>query len=172
MMKVENSRELNELKWNCQKFDIDNYLQNDILVKSDRASMANSVEVRAPLLDRNFTEFVLTREIQDLNLNLNKKYGSKGLFKYLLENRYGIFLPNKQKLGFSVPINELVRERYAEEIKGIFNSLKSQNVIQLNQNYLQAVILNYLQMGIEKLEHGLYHYSLILSYDLMNLAFD
>ena len=37
-------------------FDFKNYLSNDILVKTDRASMFNGMELRAPLLDRRIIE--------------------------------------------------------------------------------------------------------------------
>jgi asparagine synthase (glutamine-hydrolysing) len=40
---------LEEILHYCQRFDINNYLQKDILVKADRGSMINSIELRAPL---------------------------------------------------------------------------------------------------------------------------
>ena len=52
-------------------FDFKNYLSNDILVKTDRASMFNGMELRAPLLDRRIIE--LSKQIPiDKKINKNK----------------------------------------------------------------------------------------------------
>ena len=77
------------------------YLQDDILVKVDRASMANSLEVRCPLLDHEFVEFVC---------NLPTVYKLNGLrTKYLLKEAAKGILPEKiihrSKKGFGIPIS-------------------------------------------------------------------
>ena len=78
------------------------YLQDDILVKVDRASMAHSVEVRCPLLDQEFVEFAC---------GLPMRYKLNGLrTKYLLKRAAEGLLPdaiiNRRKKGFGVPISE------------------------------------------------------------------
>jgi len=77
------------------------YLQDDILVKVDRASMANSLEVRCPLLDHEFVEFVC---------KLPMHYKLNGFkTKYLLKKAAEGILPpgiaNRPKKGFGVPIS-------------------------------------------------------------------
>jgi len=65
----------------AQYIDIKTYLVDDILVKVDRASMANSLEVRAPILDHEFMELVASIP-SSLKLNGNKyKYIFKKAFK-------------------------------------------------------------------------------------------
>jgi len=87
------------------------YLQDDVLVKVDRASMANSLEVRCPLLDHEFIEFVC---------GLPMVYKLNGLrTKYLLKKAAKGILPesiiHRQKKGFGIPISRWL----TGELKGI-----------------------------------------------------
>jgi len=80
--------------------DLKTYLVDDVLTKVDRASMANSLEVRVPLLDHRVVEFAYS-----LPLHMKLRDG-KG--KYLLRKSMGSFLPenflNARKMGFRIPI--------------------------------------------------------------------
>jgi len=78
------------------------YLQDDILVKVDRASMMNSLEVRAPFLDIDLVNFV--RRIPGT-------YKCKGgQSKYILKKALEPILPSnilyRSKKGFGVPIGK------------------------------------------------------------------
>ena len=78
------------------------YLQDNNLVTVDRASMANGLEVRCPLLDHDFVEFVC---------RLPMDYKLKGFkTKYLLKKAAEGFLPRKviyrQKRGFGIPVSK------------------------------------------------------------------
>jgi asparagine synthase (glutamine-hydrolysing) len=82
-------------------FDIKNYLPEELLVKTDRASMCHSLEVRVPLLDYRLVEFAV-------NLSPSLKLrGSTG--KYLLKEVLYEYVPaslfNRPKWGFSVPLS-------------------------------------------------------------------
>jgi asparagine synthase (glutamine-hydrolysing) len=83
-----------------QYLDIKTYLVEDILVKVDRASMANSLEVRCPILDHKFMELV-TRIPSSLKLK-----GARG--KYIFKKALSSVLPRdvltRQKQGFAVPL--------------------------------------------------------------------
>ena len=76
------------------------YLQDNNLVTVDRASMANGLEVRSPLLDRDVAEFVC---------RLPMEYKLNGLrTKYILKKAAEEFLPRnivyRKKKGFGVPL--------------------------------------------------------------------
>ena len=76
------------------------YLQDDMLVKVDRASMANSLEVRIPYLDHRIVEFMAS-------VPINLKYRlttSKYLLKSLGLNYFPKEIVNRSKKGFGIPI--------------------------------------------------------------------
>ena len=76
------------------------YLPDDILVKVDRMSMANSLEVRVPLLDHRVVEFMS-------QVNKNHKY-TQFSSKILLRDLARRYLPQKildrPKQGFAIPL--------------------------------------------------------------------
>ena len=89
-----------------QYVDIKTYLPDDILVKVDRASMAVSLEVRAPYLDHKFMEAV-AKIPSSLKL-----HGGEG--KYILKKSLEPVLPHdilyRSKMGFAVPLHKWFRE--------------------------------------------------------------
>jgi asparagine synthase (glutamine-hydrolysing) len=94
-----------------QFLDINFYMAEDILTKVDRASMAVSLEVRAPFLDPRVAEFAARVPLE------YKLKGNKG--KYILKKAVEPLLPReilqRPKKGFGIPI--------AEWLKGRLNSL-------------------------------------------------
>lgn len=94
--------------------DIKTFLPGDILVKVDRMSMANSLEVRAPLLDYKLIEYA-ARIPSFLKFNgKEKKYILKEVFKPLLPDD----ILYRKKMGFSVPLASWLRN----ELKSICES--------------------------------------------------
>ncbi len=89
-----------------QYVDTNVYLPDDILTKVDRASMAVSLETRAPLLDPALAEYVAS---------LPASYHIKnGRLKHLLKEVAADFLPggivNRPKKGFAVPLKHWFRD--------------------------------------------------------------
>lgn len=85
--------------------DIKTYLTDDILVKVDRMSMANSLEVRAPFLDYRIIEFAAT---------LPSRFKIKGSTqKIILKKAFAQLLPQsilqRRKHGFTVPLDAWFR---------------------------------------------------------------
>lgn len=85
--------------------DLKSYLPDDLLIKVDIASMANSLEVRSPFLDHKFVEFALSIP-NDFKLR-------NGQAKYILKKAFSKFLPEeilgRKKMGFSIPIDKWFR---------------------------------------------------------------
>lgn len=85
------------------RMDFQNYLQEDILVKVDRASMLNSLEMRSPMLDQEVIEFAFSKVPMSLKANAhNKKILLKQLAKKVLPSDFDI----NRKQGFSIPLNK------------------------------------------------------------------
>ena len=77
------------------------YLQDDLLVKVDRTSMANSLEVRCPLLDYEFIEFACSLPMFYKLNGLKTKY----LFKKAAMGLLPASIINRPKKGFGIPIS-------------------------------------------------------------------
>lgn len=89
-----------------QYVDFKTYLVDDILTKVDRASMANSLEVRVPILDHKFVELVA--QIPSY-LKLNGKT-SKYIFKKAVNRLLPDEILNRKKMGFSIPVGEWLKK--------------------------------------------------------------
>lgn len=85
--------------------DIKTYLVDDILAKVDRASMAVGLEVRVPLLDHKFMEFMAAIPS---HMKLRRGQG-KYLFKEAVRPMLGSETVDRPKMGFSIPLDEWFR---------------------------------------------------------------
>jgi asparagine synthase (glutamine-hydrolysing) len=88
-----------------QEADVREYLSNDILVKSDRMSMAHGLEVRSPFLDPDLAEFALR-----LPATLKVSRGTtKRILRQLAARTYGADVSGARKQGFSIPVHAWLR---------------------------------------------------------------
>lgn len=92
-----------DLLQRATRMDFKNYLAEDILVKVDRASMANSLEMRAPMLDYRMIEFAFSKVPGSLKANQSEK---KILLKKLTERILPKNFDRDRKQGFSIPLNQ------------------------------------------------------------------
>lgn len=102
-----------------QYLDINVWLVGDILLKADRMSMANSLELRVPFLDKKVFE-VASRLPRKLRVNSeNTKYAMRKAAMKRLPDATA----QKKKLGFPVPIRVWLREdKYYQLVKAAFQS--------------------------------------------------
>jgi asparagine synthase (glutamine-hydrolysing) len=93
-----------------QAVDTETYLPDDVLVKVDRSSMANSLESRAPLLDHHLWEFVAA-----LPTALKFAHGeSKYLLRRLLRGNVPSTVLDRPKQGFAIPLSHWFRSGWQE----------------------------------------------------------
>lgn len=145
-----NSSELQSL------FDFKNYLQEDLMIKVDRASMHHSLEVRAPLLDYRLVEFAYS-----LPASLRKKeQTSKYLLKQVLYKHVPKEIFDRPKWGFSFPLenwlktdlNFLITTYLHPDVIAQFKIIKPEFVAQLiarfnaGENYLYNRIWALIQL--------------------------
>jgi asparagine synthase (glutamine-hydrolysing) len=146
-----------DLLYRATRMDFQNYLAEDILVKVDRASMLNSLEVRAPLLDHRLIEFAFGQVPSDLK-------GSVSTRKVLLKKLAARVLPPQfdrhRKQGFSFPLASWLRtdawERFFKDIllssdlldrRAVRSMLNGQKQGQRNSERLFALTLLELWRG-------------------------
>ncbi|WP_052870985.1 asparagine synthase (glutamine-hydrolyzing) [Clostridium botulinum] len=113
-----------------QYIDINTWLVGDILTKADRMSMANSLEVRVPFVDK---------EVFKLGSTLSKNDKVQGFTtKVMLREAFKDELPgdlyNKKKLGYPVPIRVWLKD---ELYDWAYNIIKNNPVGEINE---EAVI--------------------------------
>jgi asparagine synthase (glutamine-hydrolysing) len=134
------------------------YLPDDINVKMDIASMANSLEVRAPFMDHKIVEFAAK-----LPANL-KRRGSTG--KYLLKKTLERLLPNdilyRPKHGFSVPISAWLRGPMRNTAEQILLDAKTTGRGLLRSESVRKIIAEHMQGTID---HGMRIW-LLLNFEL------
>lgn len=105
-------------------------LENDMLVKVDRMSMSQSLEVRVPFLDHKIVDFAFSLP-SDFKID---KYDRKKIVKDAFREMLPIELLSRKKQGFEVPLlkwfrtdlksmitNELLDDEFITQ-QGIFNS--------------------------------------------------
>lgn len=77
------------------------YLMDQVLVKVDRMSMANALEVRSPFLDYEFVELISSVPMSHKKHSLKLKY----LLKKMMEGKLPENIINRKKQGFGIPLS-------------------------------------------------------------------
>ncbi|WP_418787745.1 asparagine synthase (glutamine-hydrolyzing) [Hominenteromicrobium sp.] len=102
-----------------QYVDMHTWMIYDILLKADRMSMANSLELRVPFLDKKMLELSTRIPSRYRAANETTKIALRGAAIKQLPERTA----NKKKFGFPVPLNDWLREdKYYNKVKAAFQS--------------------------------------------------
>jgi asparagine synthase (glutamine-hydrolysing) len=120
-----------DLLQRATRMDFGNYLPEGILVKVDRASMLNSLEVRAPLLDYRIIEFAFGKVPSHLKATTT---GRKVLLKKLAARLLPPEFDQHRKQGFTIPLSSWLQSGpwekfFCEVLLGSDNTLFTHKVI-------------------------------------------
>jgi asparagine synthase (glutamine-hydrolysing) len=115
-------------------FDLATRIPSDLLIRTDRVTMAASVECRVPFLDHELVEAMLGVP-EHLKIN-------NGTGKYLLKRLAGRFLPGEMiyrpKMGFSTPLRLWFNNELKPLLETIF--LREKRIASLNYNPIAAML--------------------------------
>jgi asparagine synthase (glutamine-hydrolysing) len=120
-----------------QRADVGDYLVNDILVKSDRMSMAHGLEVRSPFLDADLAEFALRLPAR---LKAGRLRPGKRVLRALAEKTYGASLARAKKQGFSIPVHEWLRGPARPLVEDLLSASSLSHVPELHAPAIRDVV--------------------------------
>lgn len=109
------------------------WLPNDLLMKADKMSMANSLEIRNPFLDTGLIEYFASID--------NSFKQKRALFRKVVSNMLPEEIVKKKKQGFTLPICEWFgKQEFLNRIRKHFDSLEKRNIF--NPSELRKIISN------------------------------
>ena len=117
--------------------DLKLYLPDTLMTKTDIASMAHSLEARAPMLDHKFLEFVAS-----IPPELKLKNGVEG--KYIFKKAVEPYLPHdiiyRKKMGFGVPIEHWFRHELRDMVRDVLLSQQATQRGYFRREYIENIL--------------------------------
>lgn len=104
--------------------DIEKYVPGNMLVKSDRMAMANSLEIRTPFLDKDFAEFCI--QLPE-NLKINGE-NDKIILRESMQNYWTESIRNRKKQGFGSPVEHWFEEKGLLDLSDVLLKDKAQKI--------------------------------------------
>ena len=120
--------------------DMKLYMESDILVKVDRASMANSLEVRVPILNREFVDYVNTLPFDMKLKNFTRKY----IFREALKGKLPPETLAREKHGFGMPVSKWLRGDLKELAQDLFSEARIKRDGLFQYEYINNLLSNHL----------------------------
>lgn len=124
--------------------DLVDWLPNDLLMKVDRMTMANSIEARTPFLDHVLVEYLVNIQPGAIESLL---YSKKPIRKLLLEklpNNVGGLISQRKKHGFEVPLDRWMRIELRKLSDKYFSRSFVNQIGFLDAEYIQKLWQEYL----------------------------
>ena len=122
-----------------QYIDMNTWLEGDILLKADKMSMAHSLEVRVPFLDK---EVLKCAEGLTLSQKVNKN-NTKVLLREAFKDIVPPYMKEKKKLGFPTPIRVWLKSDLGKYVREIINNADVDELI--NKKYVINLLDKHIQ---------------------------
>ncbi len=111
-------------------------LPDDLLLKADKMTMANSVELRVPFLDHKFLEFA-ARLPENMKV---RGFRTKYLAKKALRDKVPVEILRRKKAGFPVPYDSWMRSELRDWVQDILFDRKSLDRGYFNRKCIEGII--------------------------------
>ena len=116
--------------------DTKTWLPDELLIKADKMTMANSIELRVPLLDHEVLEFAASLPS---NFKLNG-IRTKYILKKALAEKIPVEIRNRKKTGFPVPYESWLRNDLKDVIWGVLTDRKTINRGYFRQDAIEGLL--------------------------------
>lgn len=116
------------------------YLSDDILVKVDRASMATSLEVRAPFLDYTIQEFGAKLPYEFKLNRITTKY----ILKKMAKKHIPDYIINKRKQGFAIPVTKWLKHEIKDTLLHYTSKSYIENQGIFQYDFIETLVQNHL----------------------------
>jgi asparagine synthase (glutamine-hydrolysing) len=114
-----------------QHVDLFTWLRGDILVKADKMTMANSLELRVPFLDPEVFRVAAAIPLDEKITGSNASGTTKYALRRALEGIVPAHVLQRRKLGFPVPIRHWLRDEMYEWAAGIIRDSQTDHLLDL-----------------------------------------
>ncbi len=116
--------------------DLKLYLQDGLLVKVDRMSMANSLEIRTPFLDYTFVEFAASIPSR---LKL-KGWDSKYILKKAMRGKVPAEILTLPKIGFDIPLGVWIRNDIGDFVRSVLSPDRLASHGFFNKDHVERIL--------------------------------
>lgn len=127
-----------EIPMKYQLLDFYTYLTDDLLVKVDRASMLNSLEVRVPFLDLKVIQYAFNSQLKSVSL-----FETKKILRQLLKKHLPASIIDRKKKGFGIPLSKWIYDDLKDlvyeylENKDLYNYFDKEKIKKLYDDHMK-----------------------------------